>query len=294
MLDAVFTLPSITAQIAAAPAYCRPHMAAEAGLKPVRAPAHDARSLWKVAWSDVRTPSPSSSLSALRARIPMRRGAGLFELRDRVIRAAREMETARRQEMHGDPAADLRQRLAAHILEKASREVAARGGETAIDGVELDLLDRDPAAGLALVGCDGWRQYSRAYGRRYASLRYLHGTDDNGPFAVRVPGSVDTVAAALEAITPGEVRRAHEAGRGVLRQGDVYAVELKTTRISDGVLRGTHHRYDPERRRLVHEDSAAPHRDVVIPASWRGVKFVFQGGLGMGRLQGAKGRGLED
>ena len=294
MLDAVFTLPSITAQIAAAPAYCRPHMAAEAGLRPARAPAHDARTLWDAAWSEVRTPSPSWSLTALRARIPMQRGARLAELRDRVIRAAREMETARRQETHGDPAADLQRRLAAHILEKATREVAARGGEIDIDGVELDLLDRDPAAGLVLVGCDGWRQYSRAYGRRYASLRYLCGNDDNGAFAVRVPGSVDTVAAALDAITPSEVRRAREAGRGVLRQGDVYAVELKTSRVSDEVLWGTHHSYDPERRRLVHEDSAAPHRDVVIPASWRGVKFIFQNGLGMGRLQGNRGRDLED
>ena len=106
MLDAVSTLPSISAQIAAAPAYCRPRMAKEAGLKPVRAPAHDARTLWEAAWSEVRTPSSSWSLTALRGRIPMRRGAG------------------------------------------------------------LDLLDRDPDAGLVLVGCDGWRQYSRAYGQR--------------------------------------------------------------------------------------------------------------------------------
>ena len=294
MLDAVSTLPSITAQIAAAPAYCRPHMAAEAGLRPARAPAYDARSLWEAAWGEVRTPSPSSSLSALRASVPMQRGAGLFELRDRVIRAAREMRETRWDETQGDPARDLQKRLTAHIVAKASREVAARGGETDIDGVEFDLLDRDPAAGLVLVGCDGYRQYSRAYGRRLASLRYLYGHDDNGAFAVRVPASAYTVAAALEAITPAEVLRAREAGRGVLRQGDVYALELKTSRVSDDVLWGTHHRYDPQRRRLVHEDAAAPHGDVVIPASWRGVKFLFQNGLGMGRLQGAKGRGLED
>ena len=296
MLDASFTAPSLAAQIAAAPARSRPRprLAAEAGQKPARAPAHDVRSLWEVAWSEARTPSPSSSLSALRASVPMKRGAGLFELRDRVIRAAREMRETRWDGTQGDPARDLQKRLTAHIVAKARREVAARGGETDIDGVELDLLDRDPAAGLVLVGCDGWRQYSRAYGRRFASLRYLYGADDNGAFAVRVPGSVDTVAAAIEAITPAEVRRAHEAGRGVLRQGDVYALELKTSRVSDDVLWGTHHRYDPERRRLVHEDADAPHRDVVIPASWRGVKFVFQGGLGMGRLQSARGRGLED
>ena len=235
MLDTVSTFPAISAQIAAAPAWSRPRLAAEAGLKPARAPAHDARTLWEAAWSKVRTPSPSWSLTALRARIPMRRGAGLSDLRDRVIRAAREMETARRKETRRDPADDL-ERLAAHITEKASREVEARGCEREIDGVELDLLDRDPAAGLVLVGCEGCRQYSRAYGRRFASLRYLYGTDDNGAFAVRVPGSVDTVAAALDAITPGEVRRAREAGRGVLRQGDVYALELKTSRASDEVL----------------------------------------------------------
>ena len=294
MLDAVSTLPSITAQIAAAPAWSRPHMAAQAGLKPARAPAHDVRSLWEAAWSEVRTPSSSWSLTALRGRIPMRRGVGLADLRDRVIRAARETETARREKTHGDPAADLQQRLGARIVAKASREVAARGGETEIDGAGLDLLDRDPAAGLVLVGCDGWRQYSRSYGRRAASLRYLYGHDDNGSFAVRVPASAYTVAAALEAITPSEVRRAREAGRGVLRQGDVYAVELKTSRVSDEILWGTHHRYDREARRLVHEDSAAPHGDVVIPAEWKGVKFVFQNGLAMGRLQGARGRGYED
>ena len=293
MLDASFTTPAIAAHIAAAPAYYRPRMAAEAGLKPARAPAHDAQTLWGAAWSEVRAQG-GGSLAALRASVPMRRGAGLFELRDRVIRAARETRRTRRDETRRGPAADLQERLAAHIVAKATREVAVRGGETDIDGAGLDLLDRDPDAGLALVGCDGWRQYSRSFGQRFASLRYLHGTDDNGPFAVRVPGSVDTVAAALEAITPAEVRRAHEAGRGVLRQGDVYALELRTSRISDDVLWGTHHSYDPERRRLVHEDADAPHGDIVIPAEWKGVKFLFQNGLGMGRLQGARGRGLED
>ena len=285
----------------AAPAFSAPATAAaaararaaEAKAARSRTPGHDARSLWTAAWGEVRAQG-GGSLAALRARVPMQRGAGLSDLRDRVIRTARDVRAARFEErrMQGP---GLQSRLAAYIARKASHEVAARGGETDIDGVELRLLDRDRAQGLAVVGCDGYRQYSKAFGQRFASLRYLWGYDDNGAFAVRVPASARTVAAAIDAITPAEVRRAHEAGRGVLRQGDVYAVELRTSRVSDEILWGTHHSYDRETRRLVHEDSAAPHRDVVIPISWRGVKFLFQGGLGMGRLGGGpRGRGLED
>jgi hypothetical protein len=106
-------------------------------------------------------------------------------------------------------------------------EIIARGGETDITGqygsVELEACsERD---GLVLLRCEGWRQYSRAFGARRASLAYLCGVDDNGPWAVRVPGTCSTVTEATEWVTPAKVRDAIYAGRRVKRQGDIYAVE---------------------------------------------------------------------
>lgn len=126
--------------------------------------------------------------------------------------------------------APLVNRLTARLTAAAVAEITRRGGETAIVGrswpATLAIADRDPAARMLLLRAEGWRFYSRRHGSHWATLAYLTGTDDAGPWAVRVPGTIATVRAALAWITPAEVTAAVAAGRRVLRQGDVYAVEL--------------------------------------------------------------------
>ena len=248
--------------------------------------AQDARAVWDASHAAARG-APGTPLVQLRSLVPIRRG--LAPIREACLRRAREVV----QERHRDEPS-LAERLRDHLIRKAKREVRRRDGETDIDGVGLRLLDRDRGRGLVLVGCDGWRAYSRSFGSRRAALRYLYGTDDNGPWALRVPGTADNVKEALAAVVPAEVRRAEAQGRGVLRQGDVYAVEMRRRSVNDVALEDTHHRYDAEARRLVHEDEGVRHGDLVIPADWRGVKFIRQSGLGMGRLVRAKGRGIAD
>jgi hypothetical protein len=248
--------------------------------------AQDARGIWRAADGAARAMS-RATLAELRSRVRVQRGlAPLRESMLPIVRALRSSQPAKPE--------SLKSRLAGHITRKAAIEIRRRGGETAIDGVGLHLKDRDRARGIVLVGCDGWRTYSRRFGSRRASLCYLYGRDDNGPWALRVPGTVDSVEAAIAAVEPAEVRRAREAGRSVLRQGDIYAIEMLRAAVGDAALDGTNHRYDAEARRLVHLDRGAQHGDLAIPNGWRGVKFVRQLGLGMGRLVGAKGRDAHD
>lgn len=212
-----------------------------------------------------------------RREIPVARGAATA--RDAVIArviGARPRPT---------PALTLRQRLRIHVERKAIALIADRGGETAIGDRTIGLLDRD--GGLTLVGADGWRDYGRQPSRR-ASLRYLVGRDDNGAWAVRCVSTVSTVAEAVESLIPAEVRRALEAGRGVARQGDIYAIEMRVGADSARQIAGTNHLYDAARRTLLHVADDARHADLVIPADWRAVKFVAQLGLRMGRAAGAR------
>lgn len=190
----------------------------------------------------------------------------------------------------------LAQRLAAFVAARYTAEIARRGGETVIAEesreIGLSLLSR--AHGYVLLGCDGWRYYGSRSKPRKASLRYLCGRDDNGRWAVRVPGTVDSIRDALAALEPADVVRARSKGLGVLRQGDIYAVEAKHAGVSGDDLRGTRHRYDEARRVLIHEADDA-HGALAIPAGWRGVRFVRQHGLGMGRLnRGSFGRDMVD
>jgi len=165
----------------------------------------------------------------------------------------------------------------------AGLEIGKRGGETQIQGENnaypLRMIDR--ADGMALLHVSAWRYYSRGFGSRLASLCYLCGRDDNGRWAVRVPGTCDTVMDALARIEPKEVQSARDNGITVLRQGDVYAVETK--RAYDGKGAATlpsNHTWNPETRELRHLDSRSPHATLSIPFP---VRFVAQSALRMGR-----------
>jgi hypothetical protein len=176
----------------------------------------------------------------------------------------------------------VRARANARVAGRYAKEISRRGGETTIDSrdrfVPLTVADRPTwgkNVGLVLLHAEGWRAYSRAFGHRRASLSYLCGTEDGQPWAVRVPGTIETVRSALAWITPAEVIQALDAGRRAERQGDVYAIE--TTRPHDG--KGElpeSHVWDAGRRVLSHPQ----HGNLCPPYP---VRFVTQNAYQMGR-----------
>lgn len=183
----------------------------------------------------------------------------------------------------------LMERLNAQIVARYVPEIGDRGGAVRIydktASVGLSVRDRgrsEAGRRLYLLGADGWRYYSRRVPSRYVSLRYLVGQDDNGPFAVRVPGTVGTVAEAVAALLPAQVRQRIEQGRRVARQGDVYAVE--TTPAHDTatgwVDADRTHWWDADTRYLTHRPATGrKHRPVKFTAP---VRFVAQNRYNLG------------
>lgn len=166
------------------------------------------------------------------------------------------------------PARTLAQRLSDYVARVYRREVVRRGGETTIatERGEIALTVAARAKGLTLLRAEGWRYYSRRFGSRPAALAYLCGRDDNGPWAVRVPGTCTTIGAALNFIEPTPVRRAREAGKRVLRQGDVYAVEARQDRaLTDARGLPERHAWDATSRTLLHLDTSRPHAPLTVP-----------------------------
>lgn len=200
-------------------------------------------------------------------------------------------EAARRAER---PTLSLEERLRRHLVRRFCAEILRRGGEVSIDGrygsTELEAVDR--AGGLVLLRAEGWRQYSRRFGARRARLAYLCGRDDNGDFAARVAGTCMTVAEALEELTPAFVRRARASGRRVLRQGDVWIVELgPRARGDDFRALPDSHLWIAERRLLVHASAdGRDHAPLHVPFLARAVP---QSTLQMGR-DGAAAWGAAD
>lgn len=162
------------------------------------------------------------------------------------------------------------------ILKNYVNEITRRGGETGIYyGYRASALREKPLEHLAsgksegktvhLVGCDAWRYYSRRFGSRPASLRYLVGKDDSGLWAVRVPGKVDTVADAVAYITPAIVLKARKARRRVLRQGNLYLVEAPRARAhldNSPIASFGSHEYHRRARVLLHPE----HAPLQVPA----------------------------
>jgi hypothetical protein len=171
------------------------------------------------------------------------------------------------------------------------REIRRRGGETEIEGTYgteyLTIADR--AGRLVLAHAEGWRSYGKRQPARRASLSYLWGPDDagSGPWAVRVPGTITTVAAALDWLTPAAVKEAQQEGRRVRRQGDVYAVETTARRDGRGLADlPDSHEWRPTTRTLVHRpEDGRKHRPLRLPFP---VEFIPQRAYEMGR-SGARG-----
>lgn len=162
--------------------------------------------------------------------------------------------------------------------------IAGRGGETSIEtsgrDVTLDIVAEH--GDLVLLRCSGWRQYSRQFGARPASLAYLCGTDDSGRWATRVAGSITSIDEALEWLEPAAVRKARDAGRQVWRQGDVYAIETTKAHDGKGAEGLDRHEWHREKRVLWHPE----HTPLVLTVP---VRFVQQRTFAMGRGRGWAG-----
>lgn len=184
-------------------------------------------------------------------------------------------------------------RFTRRLVNQAIREIRHRGGEVVILGKKdtvsgsLVLADRDKTQRIILVRAEGWRYYSSRAKPRYVELAYLYGRDDSGPWAVRVPGSIHSVAEGLAWLTPAAVQKARDEGREVRRQGDVYAVQTTARRDGRGVENlPDAHTWKASTRYLVHNPAdGRKHRPLRLP--WP-VEFVPQRAYEMGR-SGARG-----
>ncbi|WP_329317191.1 hypothetical protein OG723_44375 (plasmid) [Streptomyces sp. NBC_01278] len=201
--------------------------------------------------------------------------------------AIRELRAARAQLAAPRPARPpVAERVRAWLFDRAEDEILRRNGDNRIVGqygtTWLEITDRQE--GMVLLHAEGWRSYGKRQPARLARLSYLWGPDDAGagPWAVRVAGTVTTVAEALTWLTPAEVAAAEAKGRRVRRQGDVYAVE--TTRAHDGRgldLLPDSHEWRASTRYLLHRPAdGRRHRALRLP--WP-VRFVPQTAYEMGR-----------
>jgi hypothetical protein len=182
----------------------------------------------------------------------------------------------------------LQARLLARIADKVLDEAASRNLPTFLDlakagSLRLSVADAKRVDGrwTLLLHAEGWAQYSRAVGRYHASLSILGGFDDNGTWAVRVPGTLTTVAEGLAWLKPAAVRNAEEAGKRVLRQGDVWIVERVRDAMSDQDL-PQGHRWDGESRTVRHGD----HTPVHVPFAAIAIRQSTLAANGQGRRRG--------
>jgi hypothetical protein len=166
-------------------------------------------------------------------------------------------------------------------------EIEARGGETEIvtsksgRSVTVECVDakRDPHGSktLYLYKASAWRYYTRDYSRP-ATLAYLCGVDDNGPWAVRVPEKITCVRDATAWLEPSSVTEARNAGKDVTRQGDVYVIPSKRDNFDK---LPSSHKFDTFTRVLSHLGGQRPHGSLHVPHK---AKFVAQHCLAMGRV----------
>ncbi len=188
---------------------------------------------------------------------------GCSETVARIAAAAASAHHAART-LHESPPS-LGVRLRKFRTERYLDEAERRGLPVEVDllrnGVEpLRMVSETRTSGghhVCLLRAEGWAEYSRAHGFRRRSLALLCGRDDNGPSAVRVPATIRSAEAALLWLEPAAVRKAREAGRKVLRQGDVWIVERPRGCLLHDAALPAGHAWDAAARVLRHDDGHA-------------------------------------
>lgn len=155
----------------------------------------------------------------------------------------------------------------------------AKNGEAALELVsEARTAEGCP---VALLRAEGWADYGARAGRYHRSLALLAGRDDAGLWAVRVPATITSAAAALDWLEPAEVRHARAAGRTVLRQGDVYVVQMLRGDVDPSDL-PEGHRWDAETRTLYH----GGHTSLRVPFRAKVIRQSTIAASGVGRRRG--------
>ena len=134
----------------------------------------------------------------------------------------------------------------------------ARNGSRPVRYVSETRTDADDQ--VMLLKADGWADYGRRAINRAKALAILGGRDDAGLWAVRVPATLATAEEALAWLMPAEVRAARDAGKRVLRQGDIWIVERSRDAMG-GVRLPLRHDWDSEARVLRHSG----HTPVEVP-----------------------------
>lgn len=177
------------------------------------------------------------------------------------------------------PTVPAKKRVKQYLIKIAKGEIRQRRlSSPAGLGSEFDLalLDRDTKARLWLVGGEGWYKYSNRFGSRYQQVAYLCGKEDGQYFAVRVPGHIKTIRAAVSWLTPVLVRQAEANGRWTARQGDVYLIEMPRLGYDDlEAIEDTRHEWQVSpsgQRKLVHPQ----HQTIIVPQKVRWVRAVRQ------------------
>jgi hypothetical protein len=85
---------------------------------------------------------------------------------------------------------------------------------------------------------DYWGGRTRTQ-RTYAS--FLCGRSDGQDWAVRIPGTIQTVAKALDWLVPAVIKKAQREGKTVYRQGDMYFIQQRLWNHDMNALRGSRH-----------------------------------------------------
>lgn len=144
-----------------------------------------------------------------------------------------------------------------------------------IDGCNMKMsLDWGRAA--AILEVEGWAQYSRSFGARYTRVVVLvvYDHDTHTRRAMRVGPQVSTVAQALDYLKPAAVKRAEQAGKKILRQGDFYFVPAR--RADFTALIGTRHEIrgnavcHPEHGCLPLSGPMRAYRQMAVQGGWGG------------------------
>lgn len=125
---------------------------------------------------------------------------------------------------------------------------------------EASICDFDPKKRVWVLHVQGFYRYSSRAGSWFTRASWLAGHDpdqESGYFTRRIPGNITSVEEALDWLVPAEVKQALDEGRCVVRQGDVYLVQMKRTDNLKGLPR--RHVWDAERRLVTHPEHAPIH-----------------------------------
>ena len=167
-------------------------------------------------------------------------------------------------------AVPLHERLIARLRHKILVEAARRGLPTTLDLAQngtaaLCVSDARIVDGkwVMVLRNQGFAKYSRRVGAFQRELAIVGGIDDNGLWAVRVPGSIGCCSAAVEWLMPAKVKEAVARGNRVIRQGDIYIFERARDGMSAAPL-PANHQWDAKTRTLHHPTHVAVH--VPFPA----------------------------